>query len=86
MCSSDLRGQKQDIKRAENPDYYDAMHWTRQDFIYNYYASYIFSSMDSNIIKGSISDKKISVKMEFCLLKTSLLAIAFKRLQEIEGN
>ena len=80
------RGQKQDIKRDENLDYYDAMHWTRQDFIYNYYASYIFSSMDSNIRKGSISDKKIKVKMEFCLLKTSLLEIAFKRLQEIENQ
>jgi len=42
--------------------------------------------MDSNIIKGSISDKKISVKMNMFLLKTSLLPIAFKRLEEIENK
>ena len=82
------RGQKNDWVSQSDIKKFDAMHWTKQDFLYNYYASYIFSSLDSKIWTGEKEKggKKLRVKMDFFLVKTSLLEIAFKRLQEIEGN
>ena len=62
------------------------MHWSKQDFIYNYYASYLFSSIDSEKSEGEIKGKNLSVNMKYSLVKTSLLEIAFKRLQEIENQ
>ena len=80
------RGHKDTVMDPTNTRYYNDMHWSKQDFIYNYYASYLFSSIDSEKSEGEIKGKNLSVNMKYSLVKTSLLEIAFKRLQEIEGN
>jgi hypothetical protein len=82
------RGQKEEIV-TKSKDYHDALYWKKQDFRYNFYASYLFA-LAKKTTRSAIKDKneknKFNVQIDYELKETSLRAIAYKRLNEIEND